>query len=96
MNLNELDTKPRALEVSGPDTVAIINEIKARGGQVCGMAQASGANGRWKLSIHWPKEAASISLAAMCDTKSQGAVAVGCSDLLGGVKLVTSQPAQLM
>ncbi|MGA2686150.1 MAG: hypothetical protein ABSF51_13985 [Verrucomicrobiota bacterium] len=53
MNLNELETKPSVLEVSGLDTVAVINEIKARGGQVCGMTQVSGQNGRWKLSIHW-------------------------------------------
>jgi hypothetical protein len=49
----DLKSQPRELVVSGKD-IFIIDEIKLRGGCVCGMAQEK-KNGQWKLSIHWPE-----------------------------------------
>jgi hypothetical protein len=50
----DLKSQPRELVVSGKD-IFIIDEIKLRGGCVCGMEQKQ--NGQWKLSIHWPERA---------------------------------------
>jgi len=49
----DLKSQPRELVVSGKD-ISIIDEIKLRGGYVCGMAQEK-KSGQWKLSIHWPE-----------------------------------------
>jgi hypothetical protein len=49
----DLKSQPRELIVSGAQ-IRVIDEIRLRGGHVCGMAQEK-QNGQWKLSIHWPE-----------------------------------------
>jgi hypothetical protein len=52
----DLKSQPRELVVSGKE-IRVIDEIKLRGGFVCGMAQVGNKNGQWKLLIHWPERA---------------------------------------
>jgi hypothetical protein len=49
----DLSARPTSLTVAGRETLALLHEIKKRGGQVSGMAQGK-QNGVWKLSINWP------------------------------------------
>ena len=48
----DLSTRPTSLEVAGPEALAVMHAVKARGGHVSGMIRGK-KNGQWHLSIVW-------------------------------------------
>jgi hypothetical protein len=46
--------KPRSLEVSGGDLVAVIRSLKERGAHISGMVSTSVSG--WRITIEWPQQ----------------------------------------